>query len=77
MEVKEETKWLCEHAKSLEKFSGQWVVFSPEEGLVGSGGSLIKVLKNARRLPNQKKPFVLHVPSKQELNTPFAVPKKS
>lgn len=76
MEIKEETKWLCEHARSLEKFSGKWVMFSVNEGIVNSGFSLDKILKSSRKIDRGDRPFVLHVPSKKELTSPFVVARK-
>lgn len=67
MQLQKETKWLCENAKGLEKFSGQWVLFSAKEGLVGCGESLAQVLKAARHKKDKHTPFVFHVPSKEEL----------
>ncbi len=67
---KNETRWLCEHARSLERYSGQWVMFSVSEGVVSNNGSLQKVLRSARKLTVDKKPFVFHVPSRDELISP-------
>lgn len=77
MELCKETKWLCENAKRLEKFAGQWVSFSANEGLVGSGSSLDHALKNSRNKHFRTAPFVFHVPSKEELTAPLPfAPKK-
>jgi hypothetical protein len=70
MELKRETKWFCAHSKTLERFSGQWVLFNATQGLVGSGASLHKILHSARRQPARRAPFVFHVPSKKELSRP-------
>lgn len=73
---KNETRWLCENSRSLERFSGQWVVFSVEEGVVQKGESLDHVLKSARRTKMKERSFVLHIPSKGELISPLLVAKK-
>ena len=71
MEIVKETKWLCENAKNLEKFSGQWVMFSVEEGVVGNSASLRSVLKTGRKLRGMDRPFVFHVPSPEEFASPI------
>lgn len=64
MRLHKGTKWLCENARRLEKFSGQWVVFNEKQGMVSKGRSLEMVLRSARS--NLKfRPFVFHVPSRK------------
>ena len=75
MQLKKETKWLCENAKSLERFSGQWILFDPSEGLVGKGASLNRLLRNLRRRAAGKR-FVFHVPSRRDLARPLFNVKK-
>ncbi len=77
MELTKEIKWLCENARSLEKFSGQWVMFSTREGVVSNGPSLQKVLNASKKMKPSEKPFVFHVPSKEELGSPVLVAKFS
>jgi hypothetical protein len=69
MEIRKETKWLCENARALERFSGQWVLFNAD-GLVKKDGSLSRLLRAAETQVTAK-PFVLHVPSKRELENPL------
>ena len=76
MDICKETKWLCENAKSLEKFSGQWVVFSAHDGLKDHAGSLEGVLKSFRHAKSKAAPFLFHVPSKEELVSPIPVASK-
>lgn len=73
MNIENETKWLCENARNLEKFSGQWVLFSVHEGVVKNGASLRAILKARHDNKIRNKPFIFHVPSKKELAsvTPF------
>lgn len=71
MKIQKETKWLCENARNLERFSGKWVMFSTHEGVVSKGASLDHVLKSARRKRSSKSPYVFHVPSKDELGIPL------
>ncbi len=66
-----ETRWLCENAKSLEKFAGQWVMFSANEGLVGNDESFLNVFRSTRSKKSKSTPFVFHVPSKEELAAPL------
>jgi hypothetical protein len=74
MDIKEETKWLCENAKGLEKFAGQWVMFSVKEGVVSCDSSLKKVFKKTTaKIRSSKEPFVFHVPSKQDLLFPLPI----
>ena len=75
MDLRKETRWLCENAKALEQFSGQWVMFDSAEGLVAKGGSLNRILKATRRRHVQK-PFVFHVPSRRELERPLLAVRK-
>jgi hypothetical protein len=67
MSQKNETRWLCENASALEKFPGQWIMFSVREGIVNKGDSLDKVLRNGRRAKNGTRPYIFHVPSKDEM----------
>lgn len=67
MSQKNETRWLCENAGALEKFPGQWIVFSVREGIVEKGDSLDKVLRGTKKCKNGARPFLFHVPSKEEL----------
>jgi len=67
MKIKKELKWLCEHSKQLEQFSGNWVMFSINEGVVSQGRSLERIIKEAKEKKSVIQPFVLHVPSKDEL----------
>ncbi len=77
MALKNETRWLCENSKALEQYSGQWVMFSVNEGVVGKGESLKKVLEDAKKLNIHPRPYVFLVPSKEELGSPVALlPKK-
>lgn len=59
MDMIKETQWLCEHARILEKFSGQCVVFNTKEGIVSG------------KKRSSETPFLFHVPSKDELISPF------
>jgi Family of unknown function (DUF5678) len=70
-----ETVWLCEHARALEKFSGQYVKFSVDEGLVCAGETLTQVLSHKAGKKSHAKPFVFHVPSKDELSHPLQIVK--
>ncbi len=76
MDICKETKWLCENAKSLEKFAGQWVVFSSTRGLVGKAGTLNNALRSFRQAKSKSAPFLFHVPSKEELVSPLSVASK-
>lgn len=58
MQLTKETQWLCEHAKTLEKFSGQCVTFTAEEGIM------------LGKKKSSETPFLFHVPSKDELLAP-------
>ncbi len=69
MEIRNETKWLCQNARTLEGHSGKWVMFDAQQGFVRQGPSLATLLQKAS-LPGEAKRFVLHVPSKQELLKP-------
>ena len=75
MDICKETKWLCENAKSLEKYSGQWVVFSATRGLVGKASTLNNALRSFRHAKSSQ-PFLFHVPSKEELVSPLPVASK-
>lgn len=70
MGLPKETRWLCEHASSLEKFSGKWIAFSVERGVVSDGKTLAMVMRKMRAQQAIRKPFVFHVPSKDELQSP-------
>jgi hypothetical protein len=71
MEIKKETRWLCENAHALERFSGKWVMFSVMEGIVKKDESLTRLLRSARKLRMAERPYVFHVPSKRELSAPL------
>ena len=71
MKIQNELKWLCENSKRLENCSGQWVLFSVHEGLVSNGKSLDAVLRAAKKTKLSEDPFILHVPSKNDLKYPF------
>ncbi|MFN0118000.1 MAG: DUF5678 domain-containing protein [Elusimicrobiota bacterium] len=75
MTLKQETRWLCQNAKRLEKFSGQWVAFHVEEGIVSKGNSLKRIL-DMTFSKNSRQPFVFHVPSKKELLSPLPIIRK-
>ena len=70
MEIRKETKWLCENAHALERYSGQWILFNAD-GLVKKDESLSRLLRSAGAAPVSAKPFVFHVPSKRELSSPL------
>lgn len=70
MDVCKETKWLCENAKTLEKFAGQWVSFTAHDGIVSTNLSFDRLKKI------KPSAFVFHVPSKEELGSPLPVAKK-
>ena len=69
MEFCKETKWLCENAKTLEKFAGQWVMFCASEGLLGNGESFPTVFRSfhQKKSKSASVPFIFHVPLKEEL----------
>ncbi len=75
MKMKNETRWLCENAKSLERFSGQWVVFNVDQGVVGCHTSLSRLLERVRK-QHTDAPFVLHVPEKSALENPLLTLRK-
>lgn len=75
--ITKETKWLCEHSRALERFSGKWVVFSAKEGMVAQSASLNKIIKVTSKFKKAGKPFVFHVPSKDELGLLGAAPASS
>ena len=77
MNPTKETRWLCEHSKVLEKFSGKCVVFNIMEGVVSDGESTEKFLWGIKKMKPQGKPFLFHVPSKDELTTPMPVIRSS
>jgi hypothetical protein len=77
MNICKQTKWLCENAKSLEKFAGQLVAFSATRGIVGRGESFDSIFnKSSRPKKSTPAPYVFHVPSKEELASPIPVVKK-
>lgn len=76
MRTKDATRWLCENARELEKFSGQWVSFNVNEGVVSKGASLENVLKHTQLKKKKDVPFVLFVPSKNEMGIPFPALKR-
>ncbi len=63
-----ETKWLCENAKVLEKYSGQVVTLDVRQNLITPLAREKAVLT--------KDVFVFHVPSKHELSLPLPVPSR-
>ena len=75
MKLKNETRWLCENAKTLERFSGQWVVFNAEQGVVGCHTSLDRLLQLTQKQHNDAA-FVLHVPAKRDLDSPIPTSRK-
>lgn len=76
MRICRETKWLCENAKTLEQYSGQWVVFSAQSGLMGRAGSATTALKSFRHVKSKDAPFLFHVPAKEEFFSPIHVAAK-
>jgi len=66
MDIRQETKWLCENARELERYSGQWVMFNAGEGTFKKNESLSRLLKSAPSAQSER-PFVFHVPSKRAL----------
>ncbi len=67
MDIRNETKWLCENARALEKYSGQWVMFHAGQDTFQKNESLSRLLKSAPIDTAGKRPFVFHVPSKRAL----------
>ncbi len=67
MAFTKETKWLCENASALEKFSGKWVAFSADKGVLANGKTLAVALRKMKIHQAIRRPFVFHVPSKDEL----------
>ena len=76
MRIQKETKWLCENAKGLEEYSGQWVVFSANEGLVCKGACLERIMKESKKRKLSLKPFVFHVPPKEIAEDPLPAIKR-
>ncbi len=70
MEIRKETKWLCENAHALERFSGKWVMFDVTGGVVKKDDSLMRLLRTTDRRAVER-PYVLHVPSKKDLSVPL------
>lgn len=66
MKTKDATEWLRSNAKRIERFSGRWVAFNVDEGVVSKGRSLDLVLRAAKRKKSDEA-FVLHVPSPADL----------
>jgi hypothetical protein len=64
--MRNDVKWFCENARSLERFSGRCVMFHPET-------DTIKVLRESSSPKVEEKPFVFHVPSKKELAAPVVI----
>jgi len=77
MNLAKETRWLCENAKSLEKFPGQWIMFCPTDGVLCKGESLKKVLETVHRKKHPHKPYIFLVPSKDQLGFPVPVIQRS
>ena len=71
MSLTKETKWLCEHAKVLEKYSGQWILFDIQEGVLSSGPSIDHLMAHPKKVKGKKEPFIFHVPSKDDLLSPL------
>ena len=71
MQLTKETKWLCENATELEKFSGQWVAFNVRQGVTVNGLSFVKTFSASKKVRATEKSFVFHVPSKDELGSPL------
>jgi hypothetical protein len=69
--MRKENKWLCENARSLERYSGQWVSFCPRAGVLSRGTSLSRVLRPSTRAAIGA-PFVFHVPSRTQIG--FYIP---
>jgi len=76
MDMRQETRWLCENARALERFSGKWVLFCPDTGFVNKGASLSRLLRSAATTQVTDRPFVFHVPSKRELSLAYLAPRR-
>lgn len=70
MEICKTTKWLCENAHTLERYSGKLVLFNTF-GVMKKGSSLGSLLRSANINRITEKSFVFHVPSKRELANPL------
>ena len=73
MNPTKETKWLCENSRALEKFSGKLVMFSVMKGVLYEGASLDSMMRANKKIKLHNKPFVFHVPSKSELDSPVPI----
>jgi hypothetical protein len=67
MAKKNENFWLCENASKLEQFAGRWVMFDVNEGVVSCEESLDRLIKMVKKHKKVKKPFLFHVPTKDDL----------
>lgn len=59
-----EVVWLCENARRLEEYSGKWVMFSTDQGVLKSGENLTEVFNASK---SRKEHFVFHVPCREDL----------
>lgn len=73
MNMNREAKWMCENSKELERFAGQWVLFTPGQGIVGCAHSLKVALAKVNKHQHREKPYMFHVPTSKELGFPFPV----
>lgn len=64
--MRKENKWLCENARSLERYSGQWISFCVEAGVLSRGADLSRVLRPSARGAGRTQ-FVFHVPSRAQI----------
>ena len=69
--VIKECEWLCENAKSLETYSGKWVLFLPDQGIVGCAQTFKKAVAQANKSRCREKPFLFHVPTPEDVQAVF------
>ena len=72
-----DTESLCEMAGALERFAGQCVVMNPGKRVICGSFSMDVLSRETHKSKWKGKPFVFHVPSKEEVGSPIPVLKKT
>ncbi|MEW6555999.1 MAG: DUF5678 domain-containing protein [Elusimicrobiota bacterium] len=59
-------KWLSKNEKKIEKYSGKWIAFVTNKGILSSGETVKEVIDIAEKKYCISNPFVFKVPRKDE-----------
>lgn len=62
-----ESKWISEHPKIIDQYSGKWVAVLDDKGIIASGDTVKEVQKELVKMHIRDLPLITKIPTEEAI----------